>query len=428
MNKKPLCAAPFLGMFWRGNPSIDNTFDGSYKPCCESNNFQKIQSIKTFKHEDVKDFKKDIFNNNFAKEIRSTLMKGEFHSICHLCKFKEKNGQNSRNNYFRIAKGIEEKYGSFEYDINKGTTHDKIFWLDYRPSNLCNLKCRMCGPSNSSLFAEEIKNLDSNIKEQFKNKVKLTTKDIHIFDKRKSKDQLYNIIPLEHIVYLKLLGGEPLIMEEVFHMLDKLKNNKNTNILITTNATKITDKVIKIFKQLKVKQIHFTNSLDGIGDVYEYIRFPGKWSKTLEGFEKLIDLRLNNLNTKVSMSITMVIQMWNIFNIDQIIDWCISLYRAKKIDRFLFSIVSQKNLSIAILHDDHKLFILEVLEQSSKKWNMSEKEKLMFITPITNMLKVYINEDEINEFRIQFRDTTLLFDKIRNQDITLLDKKYLEYI
>ena len=59
---------------------------------------------------------------------------------------------------------------------------------------------------------------------------------------------------------------------------------------------------------------------------------------------------------------------------------------------------------------------------------MSEKEKLMFITPITNMLKVYIDEDEINEFRIQFRDTTLLFDKIRNQDITLLDKKYLEYI
>ena len=44
------------------------------------------------------------------------------------------------------------------------------------------------------------------------------------------------------------------------------------------------------------------------------------------------------------------------------------------------------------------------------------------------MLKVYIDEDEINEFRIQFRDTTLLFDKIRNQDITLLDKKYLEYI
>ena len=246
---KPLCAAPFIGMFWRGNSSIDDTFYGQYRPCCESRTpiVESQWESSNLKIENESNFDK-IFNNDYAKDVRSKLIEGKFHEICWHCEYKEKEGfANQRDAYNRVATLVEKLYGPINWDVEKGNLDEKIYWLDYRGSNLCNLQCRMCSPYNSSAIASEAENLDINEREIFEKNVHFKLETSNIYDKKKEGDTFYKKIPLKDVIYMKLLGGEPLIMKEVFSMIDAIKGNENLRLMITTNLTNISNKFLSKF-------------------------------------------------------------------------------------------------------------------------------------------------------------------------------------
>jgi MoaA/NifB/PqqE/SkfB family radical SAM enzyme len=84
-----------------------------------------------------------------------------------------------------------------------------------------------------------------------------------------------------------LLGGEPLFDPKTFEILQKLIDHNNTSCfisLVTNGSINLNAKQINLLKQFS--DLNICISIDGIGPVFEYMRWPAKWSKLLENIEQ----------------------------------------------------------------------------------------------------------------------------------------------
>lgn len=426
--KRPLCTAPFIGYHWRGNQSEDKSFEGILRPCCEArplrDQHDQIIIDRGIKIVDVTE--ENLLEHKFLQDIRKPLMEGEFHDVCHDCEYREKKGLvSSRDNYLQHALKVEEFYPDMEYDVEKGNNLGKLFYLDYRPSNLCNLKCRMCGPVNSSLFAEEI--LPIKQMGEYDQYVKDTRNKLlpeHIYDK-KANEKLHNLLDLSDMTYIKFLGGEPLFMKEPLEMIERM--GKNAHVTFTTNATKITDHFVDTMKNADVRRIQIGVSLDGIGDVYEYIRFPGKWDRTEKNLERLFELK-DNTKAQFDVTMTFVCQLWNAYQLPDIIRWSLKFFRKFYPDDdrrgpFL-SMVTQRYLRLQHLDDDDKNWLTEELYGIVSEYDMTDNEIRKYIQPLIIQMEDEPIEEDIKQFAMMTRS----FDNIRNQDVLELDERFKKYV
>lgn len=431
MKKKPLCPAPFLGYFWKGNCSEDHTYEGRMRPCCESRPVKDSRNRTVIERSiKIKDVTENMLENEFLADIRASLMEGEYHAVCHDCKYREEMGLvNSRENYQRHADLAEKLYPELEYDVKKGNNLGKLFWLDYRPSNLCNLKCRMCGPYNSSLFAEEIMNMEFQDQDEYTRAIKTEVEGSDLYDKTNT-EKLYGGLNLDDIVYLKFLGGEPLFMKEPIEMLDKV--GKNAYVSFTTNATKITDSFIAKINSMDCRMIHFQISLDGINDVYEYIRAPGKWERIEKNLGKLYSLK--DSKSKIHIGMTFVCQMWNAFQLPDLIRWSVRFFRhyfgeeAGRTKGPMMTMVSQKYLRLCNLTAEHKEWLRDELEHVQFELAMCDKEIKRYIEPILIQVNDEIPDAERDWNVKAFSKATVSFDKFREQNIFDIDERFVEYI
>ena len=356
---KPLCAAPWINMHWRGKRD-GSRVKGTWRTCCES--MSQEYAVKYWHTPTME----EMWNHPTAVEIRETLAKGEWHPNCQTCKIREiRFGKSRRGSYNKLAEDLNLKYG-------------ELGMLDYRPSNLCNLKCRMCSSMHSSLLAEE-----NNEKE-------------YIFDKRKPKDGMIDVVDWSKLKRVKLLGGEPMIMEETLDVLDKVE--EHCLLTITTNAYVIS-KVIEE-KLLNCKaQVEFNLSIDGIKDTYNYIRVNSNWNKV----EKNV-LRLRDYG-KFKMRIIPVGMIWNAFGLEETYEWA----------------------------EANEISTTSQMHWVGQKWNrmglMLPEHKSQLIG-ISDDIDTFINENLPNrdELLHTWKNETLKHDQKRGTDIRKLDERFSAYL
>ena len=109
-------------------------------PCCITN--YKVGSTKT-------DTMEDIWNNDEMKNIRKQMLDGEKPKACATCYKAEEYGQVSQR--YTMNKELAKEYHRI-VDTKPDGSLDKMdlaYW-DFRFSNVCNLKCRSCGPQLST--------------------------------------------------------------------------------------------------------------------------------------------------------------------------------------------------------------------------------------------------------------------------------------
>jgi sulfatase maturation enzyme AslB (radical SAM superfamily) len=83
-----------------------------------------------------------------------------------------------------------------------------------------------------------------------------------------------------------LAGGEPLLIKENITLLNKLYELKpDIEIRINTNLSIINNTVYNLIK--KFKNVHWTISVDSIGEEFEYVRYGGSWSKFVKNLHQL---------------------------------------------------------------------------------------------------------------------------------------------
>jgi molybdenum cofactor biosynthesis enzyme MoaA len=254
----PFCQAAWTTVQYSGTYG-----GGGISPCCEWSGEKYTGSIKDYQNSDYLNSIKEAMNNYDMTVINKT---------CQECIKTESLNQLSARNY--IQRYV--KNGRYKIDaLNK---------LDYRPDNLCNLKCRMCSIYSSSLIEEEYvaHGMATPI-------IQRPTDDVIDFD-------------LSNLDCLAILGGEPTVNKRMFPILDYLIDNnmqETVTLNYTTNCTSVNRPWMSRVE--KFKQVHINLSIDAAGKAYEYIRTGANWKKVEQNIPKIINLTTDKEDYKIQM-------------------------------------------------------------------------------------------------------------------------------
>ena len=227
-----------------------------------------------------KDSLEDIWNNKENQDIRTAMLNDKTVSGCINCIRNEKLGKDSlrtvSNATFLKHINIAEQGATPDYDIK---------YIDSRFNNLCNLSCRSCGHgSSSSWHAPSLA-------------VGLIDKSASVFLKAgRSKTDLYDQIfgQLDNLERIYFAGGEPLIMQDNYNILDELSHRKRYDIelVYNTNMTQSQLKGRSIFDAWKnFKNISIGASLDAEGPRGNYLRTGTVWENVVEFRREMISIR-----------------------------------------------------------------------------------------------------------------------------------------
>lgn len=248
---------------------------GDVKPCCVYLQDMQLGSLK-------ENTLKEIWNNEATRQMRVDMLNGKEVAGCDIC-FKR---QDIVHKTHRVDAN-ENLFKPDVYDLINMTEEDgtlpvhRLQYIDARWNNLCNLKCRTCGPRFSTSWIEDHAKLsDRTMEEQKKNG------DTYQFA-GKTETQLFEEIE-PHIPFLKQIyfaGGEPLMQEDHYKVLQELIRIGHTGtedrplvINYNTNFTQLklgkhqALEYWKYFSNLKVNA-----SLDGSHSRAEYWRKGTNW-------------------------------------------------------------------------------------------------------------------------------------------------------
>lgn len=226
-------------------------------------------------------------NNNSLINFRQDMLNNGLPESCKKCSRPESYGDSS----YRIVSN--QQFGHVLNDIDDLVNNEDMFLWDVRFSNLCNLKCRMCSRGSSSRIAEE-EGVDDVL-------IKAFNEYEEFFD--------FFIKNIDHVAEFYFAGGEPLMMEEHYKILDLLIEYKKFDVAIRYNSNltvlKLKDKnVIDYWKQFK--NITLSASIDAGWEQLSYIRHGADWDIILKN---LSNIRHNASHVRVMVGVAV-----NIFN------------------------------------------------------------------------------------------------------------------
>jgi hypothetical protein len=266
------------------------------------------------------------WNSPYMMDIRKRLMAGEEISQCQVCNNKILNLHIYRDYFTKtlFSSKIDE---AFQKTRDDGYTEMRPISFDYRITNLCNFKCRMCGDQLSSSWENENRILgkyDDGRTEWANEKNK---KVIENFQKEVAESELWETVNNKTIEEIYWVGGEPLIWPIHWEVMQKLVNDehaKNVTIRYNTNLSIIKYKDHYLYDYLNnFKSVQICASIDGTGEIVEYIRHGIKWEKWLENFKA--GLFLNKKYHQYSMAFDLTLTSPGLFSIKDLIDLSIEL-------------------------------------------------------------------------------------------------------
>lgn len=253
--------------------------DGRAYPCCLSDYWHPVGDLR-------KNTMEEVWNQDAYKTMRRNMLEGKPCKECTKCYEQEQHGafsmrNDANRNYGHHIKEIEQTH-------EDGTHPEfKIRYWDVRFSNLCNFRCRSCGPIfSSNWYNDHIKlyNRTPDVLGRDMARVEYTTGD-----EDGMLEQMEPHIP--HLEQVYFAGGEPLIMKEHYYLLEKLIEAGKTDVRIqyNTNFSELAFKDKHVFDYWK----HFTNvsvgaSLDASGARAELIRKGADWKQTVENREQMM--------------------------------------------------------------------------------------------------------------------------------------------
>ena len=292
--------------------------DGSFQVCCTSEEFDNHirydDGKKIFISDDVSP--KEVMNSQFMKDIRKQMLNGEWPELCKRCEITESNGGASRR-LVEIEYFGEQNQRNLEQTEEDGHTTAPITSADYRLGNLCNLQCRTCNPRSAQMWIKEW-NVIKPEAEKFPKEVMDSYKKYDWIDSEVlPKDFALKAPTLNHIHFA---GGEPLIVPQMRKVLEKCiesGNAKNITITYNTNMTVLPDNIINLWREFKTVKI--LASIDAIGELNSYIRYPSNWNKIEANIKKINDFH-QDFNVSECMFSTTV-QALNISKIPEIVDY-----------------------------------------------------------------------------------------------------------
>lgn len=431
-----LCPIPWI------HQAVQST--GDLRVCCHASHGPERGVLKDAQGNSLKAYNTDLTearNHPLLKEIRAYMMQGKWHPECKRCQTETESGVNSRpiyENQYWIDSGLYQWNNLLNFtdsDGNINTEEIECSFYDIRLGNFCNLKCRMCGPTDSSLWYDDYAKLwdttsykDSHgrveMVKNFKNKFVPVSDPYQWYEKEGYWIQMNR--QMKEIKKMMIVGGEPLLIEKHYDFLQECVTNGYANNIIleyNSNCTSIPQRAFDLWKEFK--EVRIGASIDGYGAVNDYIRYPSKFSHI---HKNLVKLKRATGNYKVWIAAT--INIYNILYLPDFIEWIIdnNLFNAEDTD--VRPILTPHPLhrpnfqNIRILPKDAKQYVEKNFNQkrihlenviSKKIKDPFQKERSL--NDMNKILDEYINfmwEDDYSDQLKKFWQTTRKLDQMRN--------------
>jgi MoaA/NifB/PqqE/SkfB family radical SAM enzyme len=411
---------PFTGLATRE--------DGAIKVCCRS---QPIGWIQTESLEEV-------WNGNTMREIRRQVLNDERPDVCKPCFDLEDQGVQSLrqrhtagvipearvNLYPNALDALEDDYSMpFEFPT-----------IEIKLNNLCNLKCRMCNPLDSTSWkdwdqvTEFYKKENNYLIPTVKSLVDKPGQYIGPFDNSNNWWESFEKL-LPYFRRVEFAGGEPLMDPYHYKILDKLAEyGDNIEIKYATNGTTLGIKGGRTIYDYwpKFRSVAVNVSIDGIHDVYEYIRGNGKFSVIEENIK--VFKSFPNVSRVVG---AFTVQANNIMQIDQVIDYFLNTLG---IVFYSHRVNYPMALSAQVLPPELKEQIIEKLQTIQRTF---EDYSIVRDNPVLVPVTKGQIHDNINFLRSKcmykshWQDCinfNRALDKTRNQDFLAVNPEFKPYV
>ena len=382
-----------------------NTF-GDVTPCCMAPFGSSLGNIKDKPLD-------EIWNGSAMKEARLKLLNDEPLPTCNGCYEKEKTSD------WSLRKASITKYHESVIPLLETTHKDgaslnsKPTYWDIRFSNICNMRCRMCGHFSSSKWYADAKKLSKEYDNHRYlgpgNKAIIKAVD----DSNMLLDRLDEYLP--YVQELYFAGGEPMIMEDHYRILKRLDELKlhNTFIRYNTNFLQLAYKdkdIVELWK--KFTNVFCSISVDTYGERAEILRHDTVW-KTIESNVA----RVKKETPHVRINIAPTIQILNVLTITRLHRRWIQQGWLRPNDLFLNILHTPDFYNIQALperlkveakqrFDDHLLWLSENFE-----------DNLYSVTNTINNAVNYMMGNQLDDSHLyEMCEQTRQLDAIRNQN------------
>ena len=249
LQNKHFCILPWVHLHVSQN--------GRVSPCCNNNTY--LGNVRESSID-------NIWNGKKMNKIRNQFLNNQLDPRCNHCYQIEASGKES-------MRQISNRNYQHKLNLVEHNKPSPIYW-DIRFSNVCNFRCKTCWHGNSSSWFGVGNDLaDTPIIKAFTD----------------SYDELLNYIDDVEEIYFA--GGEPLIMEEHYELLNELLKRKLTNVRIryNTNFSRLDFKSTHIFDLWKqFNEVHVSASIDAMGETGEEIREGLNWEQFVANRKKMM--------------------------------------------------------------------------------------------------------------------------------------------
>ena len=385
-NSKHFCMMPWTHMhLWPA---------GTTYPCCMSDPEFPIGNTQ-------EQSLQEIWNGEELRNIRMNMLQDKPSKECRRCYELEENGMST------LRTGSIGNY-AHHWDKVEATSDDgsagdvNMAYMDIRFSNLCNLKCRSCGPQFSSSWFEDHKAIYGKLNHP---------KILQVRDEMKSfMDELDPL--LESVERVYWAGGEPLITKEHYNILDKwiAMDKRDVSMDYTTNFTQMYYKKKTAFDYWnKFENVRVAASLDANHARGEYLRKNMVWSEVVQNRRTMIEQCPH-----VYFELTPTVSVYNVLNLPD--------FHKEWIEEGL---LEPKNIRINILLDPTYMRLSILPPWIKSKVVERYQEHIAYLKQFEDIAGVINDYESILNFMEKERTDEIKMFKFKTQRIDTLRQENL---
>lgn len=255
--------------------------------------------------------------------------------------------------------------------------------MDIRLHNKCNMACNMCGSYNSTLWS----------------KIENKHEEHHIGDN--NLQYIYKLA--NNVTKLSIQGGESFYGNEFIDFVDSFPNKENLILDVFTNVITMDIKVVDRWHK-ECKTLLINASIDGTEEVFEDIRWPGKWLKTQRKAKQAYEILGSNFRHFYAVQAA---------NLKSIVDFLHWRNENTPNSEIVFNLVEHpRELAVEASTQDERNFFIREFENYKGKLTNRESHDL---TAIYNFCKT-------------LQDNIILLDKrkYKNQYVNKIRENYLQ--
>lgn len=312
------CPLPFTHMI------INN--DGTVSPCCVSDERYRDGNGRAFIMD--RDGMLDAWNGTHIADLRRDLASGIRNKACNNCWSMEEKGLDSHR--LKMVRSMSHPgfaVSGIDPVVPMATATPRF--LSIRYGNLCNLKCRICGPAASSRWIEEHNQEHGN--DWLANQVQHLADDGNIVkrhgvmnwfeDNDRFWDEFRSLLP--DMNEMMFTGGEPFLIRRQLDMLRECSRSGHADhidVQFHTNGTVLDDDILTdVLPRFRSVSMWF--STDGTGRQFEYQRHGGDWSVVDAAMRRCLDLWNQPRGPKGLVMVNLTVSAMNVWYLPEYADY-----------------------------------------------------------------------------------------------------------